>query len=292
MHHKKLLFFLESSGLILISIGLMLLWATQPVDAQCGSQASSCKNCHEVQGKDPVNTDGTGWHESHAFGDFCYICHAGNPQSTDETAAHTGMVPPLSDVEASCQQCHPDDLSDRAQVYATTLNIEFSMGGGSGDASSSTTVETDAVDETVEEDTVEAPVAVSIPADNQLAIDDPNIIDYVARYNEIVLGERPVNMGNIVLGVLIALLVFGGGGYILIHEIRLSAAGSALKPVDGNYPEDVIEMLPVLARLKAETRKSLRKLVQNPKKTDTVLGLIATLNTDEKPDEKPEEPAS
>jgi len=289
MYHRKYLFFLESSGLIMISLGLMLLLG-QPVDAQCGSQASSCKNCHEVQGQDPVNADGTGWHVSHAFGDFCYICHAGNPQATDETAAHTGMVPPLSDVEASCQQCHPDDLSARAQVYAMTLNIDFGTGGGTGDAAESIAPETGAVEQPVVEQPVEsAPVeaqpVIDVPADNQLVVDDPNLVDYVQRYNEIVLGERPVNVGNIVLVGLIGLLAFSGGGYVFIHEIRLSTADRALKQVDGSYPEDVIEMLPALARLKYETRKSLRKLVQNPKKTDTVLGLINTLNADEKSEE-------
>jgi hypothetical protein len=62
----------------------------------------------------PVNADGTGWHQSHAFGDFCYICHAGNNQAKDEAAAHEGMVPPLSDVRAACQQCHVADLDARA----------------------------------------------------------------------------------------------------------------------------------------------------------------------------------
>ncbi|MBK8025794.1 MAG: hypothetical protein IPK19_31485 [Chloroflexi bacterium] len=127
MHHKRLLVSLTSGGLSMLSLGFMLLLA-QPVDAQCGSQASSCKNCHEVQAQAPVNNDGTGWHGSHAFGDFCYMCHAGNPQATEVDSAHTGMVPPLSDVEASCVQCHPDDLTDRAQVYATALNVEFGRG--------------------------------------------------------------------------------------------------------------------------------------------------------------------
>ena len=66
-------------GLAVIAV---VAWP-RPASAQCGSSASSCKNCHEVQGQDAVNADGTGWHQSHAFGDFCYICHAGNNQSMD-----------------------------------------------------------------------------------------------------------------------------------------------------------------------------------------------------------------
>ena len=85
-----------TAGLLLIlSIGFFFLLPAQKVSAQCGSQASSCKNCHETQAQDPVNNDGTAWHASHAFGDFCYLCHAGNNQATDKTAAHTGMVDPL-----------------------------------------------------------------------------------------------------------------------------------------------------------------------------------------------------
>lgn len=102
--------------------------AVQPVQAQCGSQVSSCKNCHEVQGQDPVNGDGKGWHIGHAFGDFCYICHAGNNQAVEKDAAHVGMVPPLADVKAACQQCHPNDLMERAQVYAITLGVDISTG--------------------------------------------------------------------------------------------------------------------------------------------------------------------
>ena len=125
MQHKNIPFLFITAGMfIIIAMGVFLATAT-PVSAQCGSQASSCKNCHEVQGELPVNADGTGWHQSHAFGDFCYICHAGNNQAKDKTAAHEGMVAPLSDVKAACQQCHVADLHERAQVYASALGVEI-----------------------------------------------------------------------------------------------------------------------------------------------------------------------
>ena len=44
------------------------------------------------------------------------------------------------------------------------------------------------------------------------------MVDYAQRYNEIVLGERPVNWGNIALIGLIALVVVGGGGFVLFNE--------------------------------------------------------------------------
>jgi len=290
MCDKKPFFFLSFGGLLLVIGVSLLLSPAQPVKAQCGSQASSCKSCHEVQGQLPVNSDGTGWHESHAFGDFCYICHAGNPQAVDEAAAHTGMVPPLSDIQAACQQCHADDLTERAQVYATILNVELGSGaGGSGQANLTPAPITN---EPSPQITVSAPVAEQpaavIPADNQLVVDDPNVVDYVQRYNEIVLGERPVNVGNIALVVLIAVVVIGGGGFVIINEIRRSQAFAAARPVEGEYPADIVEMLPTIAQLKYETRKSLRNLLTNPKKTDAVLGLGNTLD----PDKKSEESAS
>src|SRR5512135_3385000 len=111
-NRKAILLFVATGVIFVVASAVWLITAT-PAKAQCGSQASSCKNCHEVQGQKPVNNDGTPWHTSHAFGDFCYICHGGNQQATDETAAHTGMVPPLSDIKASCASCHPNDLQAR-----------------------------------------------------------------------------------------------------------------------------------------------------------------------------------
>src|SRR5450759_1323790 len=72
MQVKKLSIMMVTAGILLI-IGMGIwLASAQPVHAQCGSQASSCKNCHETQGQMPVNNDGTAWHTQHAFGDFCY----------------------------------------------------------------------------------------------------------------------------------------------------------------------------------------------------------------------------
>src|SRR5689334_14849568 len=123
MQPKRLFALPMTIGVLILLVSAIALIAAQPAKAQCGSQASSCKNCHEVQGQKSVNSDGTKWHQSHAFGDFCYICHGGNQQSTDKTAAHTGMAAPLSDVKASCQQCHPNDLDARAKVYADILGV-------------------------------------------------------------------------------------------------------------------------------------------------------------------------
>jgi hypothetical protein len=178
------------------------------VAAQCGSQASSCKDCHEVQGQLSVNKDGTGWHQSHAFGDFCYICHGGNTQSTDKVAAHTGMVPPLQDVKASCQQCHPKDLDTRAKVYFDKLGIT------PGGATAEKPTEVPAASCATPQPTLAEP-ANNIPADKTLVIAKPaQTVDYVARYNQNVLGIRKVNWGLIGLVALVAVVVVGGAGLV------------------------------------------------------------------------------
>lgn len=108
------------TALLALAVGIVVLTLPRSAAAQCGSSVSSCKNCHEVQGKDPVNAQGA-WHTEHAFGDFCEFCHAGNVKATDQEAAHVGMISPLADVQGSCQSCHPNDYTRLGQKYADTL---------------------------------------------------------------------------------------------------------------------------------------------------------------------------
>lgn len=123
---------------ILFAAGVLLVLALvqfQPVQvqAQCGTQASSCKSCHEVQAKDPVNSKGT-WHTDHAFGDFCEFCHAGNVKATDAAGAHQGMVAWNADVKASCASCHAGDYETRATTYASALGVEINTGAATSAA--------------------------------------------------------------------------------------------------------------------------------------------------------------
>jgi hypothetical protein len=267
---------------------------TDPLLAQCGSQASSCKSCHEVKAEMPVNNDGTGWHESHAFGDFCIMCHAGNEQSMVAEEAHVGMVPPLSDIDAACKMCHTDDLQERAQVYAIALGVDLNGGGDSPDQVAPTSAPPADVTPAAEEPAAQEPetsatvseaAPASVPADNELVVDDPNVVDYVQRYNEIVLGERPVNWGNIILIGLIGLVVVAGGGFMIFNELRIRTAHTTLKTVEGEYPAEVVDMLPAIAGLKSTSRKSLRTILNHPGQTDKVLSAVETLITDEKPQE-------
>ena len=275
MRHRKTAFSFTFAGLALVIATSVLLATATPARAQCGSQASSCKNCHEVQGQDPVNSDGTGWHESHAFGDFCYICHAGNQQATDKDAAHQGMEDPLSDIQAACQQCHVSDYQARAQVYATALGVEVGSGSSAPVSGAS-----DAAPFSADS----APAAASsTPGQscNDIVVDDPNAVNYAQNYDEIVLGKKPVNWGNSILTVMIGLMVVGGGGLVVTREKLINVKFGDTRKVEKEYPADVVEMLPKIASLKAGTRKSLKNILDNPKKADKLLDLMEAVVSEE-----------
>ncbi len=271
MQRRKLSILLATAGLLMLLVVAAALALPQTAKAQCGSQASSCKNCHEVQGKDPVNNDGTGWHQAHAFGDFCYICHGGNNQATDENAAHAGMVSPLSDVQAACAQCHPNDLQARAEVYAKALGVQVQMGASAAPAATAAPA---GATQAAAPAQPAAPVAAA-------PVDKSNIVDYVQRYDENVLGEHPTNWGNVILLVLIAAMVVGGGGFIITREGLVRVSFKETKPVTGEYPEDVVDMVPDVAKLKPAARKRLQHMLKKPEATADLLEAVDRLTKDE-----------
>jgi hypothetical protein len=275
MQRKNIVFMLLAAGLLLALGTAMWLVTATPARAQCGSQASSCKNCHEVQGELPVNGDGTGWHTAHAFGDFCYLCHAGNNQATDKAEAHTGMVPPLSDIKAACIQCHPNDYEALAKEYATTLGVEVGSGAAStssGEAASGS-------------ETVSATTAGNAPCATDLVVDDPNLVDYVQRYNEIVLGKKPFNIGNAILLGMIGIVAIGGGGFVAMRERLVKVSFGDTRKAGDEFPAEVVELLPAITGLKANSRKTLKTILDNPKKAEKVLGLVnAVISDDESED--------
>jgi hypothetical protein len=277
MRNKKTPIIFLLTGMALLLAASLALASASPASAQCGSQASSCKNCHEVQGQDPVNGDGTGWHQSHAFGDFCYICHAGNNQAKDKTAAHEGMVDPLSDIQSSCQQCHVADLEARAQVYATTLGVDLAAGSaGTSPAAggdSSATGSAPAVS------------AASAPSCNDLVINDPDTVNYAQNYDQIVLGKKPINWGNSILMVMIGLIAAGGGGFVITRENLVKVSFGDTTKVDNEYPADVVEMLPQIAGLKTKSRKSLKNVLNSPDKANKVLDLMDAVISEETDEE-------
>jgi hypothetical protein len=279
MSQKRITFFFLAFGLLLI-VGSIFLMTATPVKAQCGSQASSCKNCHETQAQDPVNNDGTAWHTQHAFGDFCYLCHAGNNQATDKVAAHTGMVAPLADVDTSCKGCHPNDVLAKAQIYATTLGQQVGTGGS---AAATSPPASSAAPATIGTAPTSAP-AVVVPA--------ADMVDYSHRYDAVALGKTPANIGNIILIALLVVIVLGGGFFVLKREgwINVSFEDPKRVPVKEKYPTDVVEMLPGISRLKPASRRILQNILAKPRVAADLLASIDKL-THEEPagDQAPED---
>lgn len=280
--------FVLSLGGLLLAFTLAL--PASQVLAQCGSESSTCRNCHEVQSEAPVNSDGTGWHESHAFGDFCYICHAGNQQAPSPEAAHESMVPPLSDTKASCQSCHANDLDERAAVYTALLGVSFVDENAQALATLATTpldqlaptTSSTATTETIPAVQAAQAMAECTPLNTQLAVDDPNLVDYVHHYNRVVLGEQPVNWGNIAVAGAITLLVLGGGSFVLVNEMQRSRKAELTARIEGEFPADVVDLLPELSNLNAQSRKSLKRILGNPEQSEKVLNLIdAVVETDD-----------
>lgn len=258
MQRKRSFIGMTTAGVLLVITASIWLGSATPANAQCGSQASSCKNCHEVQGEDPVNNDGTAWHPSHAFGDFCYICHAGNNQATDKAEAHTGMVPPLSDIKASCQQCHVADLDDRAQVYATALGVDI---GASA---------VDSGQNGLDEGVAAVSTGIGLMAPTELEMDDPNLVDYVQRYNALVLGEKPVNFGNLIVGGMIGLVLLGGGAFVVYNEGWVDVD---YQKVD-EYPSEMVALLPKVSRLTPPVRNKLVQILEDPGQANAILSQI------------------
>jgi hypothetical protein len=284
MQHKKLFLMPVVAGLLIVIVSGIALAVTQAAHAQCGSQTSSCKNCHEVQGQKPVNNDGTAWHTSHAFGDFCYICHGGNQQATDETAAHAGMVDPLSDINAACKSCHPNDLQARAKVYADKLGVQIGTGGAASGLGNGTAT---AAPAGAASNSAATPQAIAAqPAAPAAPVNQADLVNYVQRYNENALGQYPTNWGNVILWILIVAMVFGGGGLVISHEGLIRVSFKDNKPVEGEYPADVVDMVPSIAKMKPNARKSLRRLLEKPEAAADVLTSIDKLTEDKSSDQK------
>jgi hypothetical protein len=269
MHRRSIIGALVTLGLALIMVSAIALISIQPVEAQCGSQASSCKNCHETQGQDPVNTDGTGWHESHAFGDFCYICHAGNSQATEIEAAHTGMVAPMADVQAACAQCHPADLQARADVYTVALGIPAAAADAPPAAASPAPAAA----------TSEPAVAQPAAPASVSSVNEEDMVDYVARYNQEVLNQQPTNWGNVILIVMLVGLLAVGLFFINKREGWISVSFSEKKAVGKEYPADVLGIADEAEKLGASGRKALARLLSRPAATE-VLTALDKLSTD------------
>jgi hypothetical protein len=274
MKQKRITILVLAVGCLLVVSSAAFLM-TIPANAQCGSQSSSCKNCHETQAQDPVNNDGTAWHSEHAFGDFCYLCHGGNNQAMDETTAHAGMTDPLSDIVINCKSCHPTDYTDKAQIYATTLGITLTSGGSSG-------VSTPAA--TTSASTESTPTAIQQTVPSGIVGTNTDMVDYVQRYDQIVLGKNPVNVGNVILLIMAIALFFGGGYFIASREGWLKISFAETSKIKDGYPVDVVNLVPEIVKLSPEARKSLQHLLEKPSSASDFLNSVGKLIQDINPE--------
>jgi hypothetical protein len=123
----------------------------------------------------------------------------------------------------------------------------------------------------------EAPApSAALPGEgcDELVVDDANLINYSQRYDEIVLGRKPINWGNTILIGMIAALVIGGGAYAAIKEKMIRVSFGDTKQPPKGFPADAVDLLPTLARLKSSTRKELRKVLDNPRAAEKAVGLM------------------
>jgi hypothetical protein len=246
-----------------------------PAEAQCGSSTSSCQNCHEVQGQMPVNAQGD-WHVSHAFGDFCQFCHAGNVQATDEEAAHQGMVEPLADPNASCGACHANDVQQLAQVYGTELGVEVGVVLNASAAATPAAASSPTA-------TVAAAAMAAAPAGAEM-------VDYNELYAETVQGKP--NTGNMILIGLIVLGVVAGGGYVVWNERRRRAGKAAAddsaipspptspdtEPTSPTAGLSDANLASAIAALDPAARKGLEQLLRDPEAASRMLRRLAGLD--------------
>jgi hypothetical protein len=254
--------------------------------AQCGSQASSCKNCHEVKGEDAVNAKGD-WHISHAFGDFCEFCHGGNVQAPDKAAAHEGLIDPFGDVKANCSSCHADDFQAKAEKYATALGVTIgasttkppaaSSGSGSSQPASQSPAQQPPAQ--AAQETAPKPAIVMPPK--------AEIVDYTQP-------ASTVNIGNVIAALLLIVVVVGGGAFVYWNEKRLrkakvsaaTVAAGAVAQVAGEdaitsidqLPPEVVKLLPTLKQLDPRTLKALRIILSDRRRGEELLQSLSVIN--------------
>ncbi len=220
------------------------------VEAACGASVSSCRSCHETQGKHPVSKNGA-WHTDHASFDFCEFCHGGVTKETTAEKAHQGMRKPLEDAQKSCATCHANDLAARVAKYGGTAPAAGSAGSGStpagGDQGGANPP---------------PPPAAPAPAPAQPA-GNQDVLDF----NRRLPGEpEPPNRGNQVLWGLNVLAAAGLAGTYWMLEKRPKAGrgpahGSTADAPVASLPADYASLITALAQCDASTLEALEQVL-------------------------------
>ncbi len=293
MKRNDLWFFLPTlAGALLLVLGL-LSWTAQPAQAQCGSQASSCKSCHETQGQMPVNSNGQ-WHTVHAFGDFCEFCHAGNVQAKTKDDAHVGLVAPLDDVKAGCQSCHPTDYMDKAQIFASTLGVEVGTGsggsdtGGGGSATGSTGVGAPLGGEEIDFNLLYAEATAQPLVSNWgnvilvLMILSTGGAFFVTAWSWEGWGPKVARWIDATVAPIpqaVATVNARGNSSAVLSKALISDNTSEVQGLLAQKPE-LLELLPKLMDCQPETLAALDRLLENPERGSEILAAISKVDTE------------
>lgn len=179
-----------------ILLGLFLVFPASRVDAQC-STASTCQTCHEVQQMKPVNTLGD-WHIEHAQMDACAVCHGGDRDAVTMETAHLNITTQLSDMPAKCLNCHSDSLEQKFNTYAALLGVT----------------------DTHNLQLAQQQGGINPNLKKILGVGPANVIPSPGDLPTIAQAPAANTTANTILGIILAVSVFGGGGYVLYNENR------------------------------------------------------------------------
>lgn len=250
----------------LLAVLISAIGAPQPASAACGASSSSCKTCHEINRKLPVNQKGD-WHTAHAMGDYCSFCHGGNVQAADEAAAHEGLADPFADVKLSCSSCHQDDYQKKAEGYAAALGVTIGSGAGgdgeAGDGSSS--------GGTVTGGSTPAGGAAVSPASASGPVLDFN--QYYVEY----WGTKGMSTRNKVLVVVLALLILGFPAIWSYYRYHERLVGRLKRP-RLTAEKRTLHLAEQLEHLDERTREHLLALLADRETATKVLSALGTLD--------------
>jgi len=106
-----------------------------------------------------------------------------------------------------------------------------------------------------------------------MAANDPNLVNYVERYNQEVLNQRPTNWGNLILIVMLLGLLAAGVFIINRREGWISVSFTEKKAAEKEYSQDVLGIADKAEKLNANARKSLGRLLDKPAAADLLTAL-------------------
>jgi hypothetical protein len=189
----------------------------------------------------------------------------------------------MEDVQAACAQCHPNDLQARSDVYTAALGITAVSPGAPAEAAAPAPAAATAT--TAPETAADASDAPAVPAAAPMAANDPNLVNYVERYNQEVLNQQPTNWGNVILIIMVLGLLAAGIFIINRREGWISVSFSEKKAVSKEYSPEVLGIADKADKLNAAARKSLGRLLDKPAAAD-LLTALDKLTPDETSGEK------